>query len=429
MPVVTIVGKCDLALASSADGSLPASQGPTTRPLFDARLAWDPDTATHTINGTIVRPEAKVDSWTSSYPEHAPFASTTGVFDFFDGDTPVRDFVWFHLISNGGPGYRPDRCVLYDSLESSYFNSFELNLDGSGPRDPDTGALLWGPFRYRFLTIDQDTGGAIWRHCGSEHAWYAHDNPEPTWMRLNATQLTIKVPHVSTTTVAANSFLVNTESGTGSDTHVVGACPRSAGIALEAMFAGYNLAWDDDLGAYVNLTPTAAAGVNYGGDGMKVYACLPQPAGTAIPRVMFCDLDGALILGPNAVRTGGGAILEVHGGTQIVGTTNTARLDLTGSTVRVHIWSIDGSLWGQVGTTSNHPLVFAVNGAFAGYFNVDGSFNVGAAMISSAGDITGRKFNPVTRPTIAGSRGGNAAMADLLTKGAALGLWTDGTSA
>ena len=36
---------------------------------------------------------------------------------------------------------------------------------------------------------------------------------------------------------------------------------------------------------------------------------------------------------------------------------------------------------------------------------------------------------PVAKASITGSRGGNAALADLLTKGATAGLWTDGTSA
>lgn len=36
---------------------------------------------------------------------------------------------------------------------------------------------------------------------------------------------------------------------------------------------------------------------------------------------------------------------------------------------------------------------------------------------------------PIARPNITGSRGGNAALASLLTNGALLGLWTDGTVA
>lgn len=36
---------------------------------------------------------------------------------------------------------------------------------------------------------------------------------------------------------------------------------------------------------------------------------------------------------------------------------------------------------------------------------------------------------PIAKPTVTGSRGGNAALADLLTKGALMGLWVDGTSA
>jgi hypothetical protein len=36
---------------------------------------------------------------------------------------------------------------------------------------------------------------------------------------------------------------------------------------------------------------------------------------------------------------------------------------------------------------------------------------------------------PISKPTVTGSRGGNAALASLLTAGAALGLWTDSTTA
>jgi hypothetical protein len=36
---------------------------------------------------------------------------------------------------------------------------------------------------------------------------------------------------------------------------------------------------------------------------------------------------------------------------------------------------------------------------------------------------------PIARPNITGARGGNAALASLLTNGALLGLWTDGTTA
>jgi hypothetical protein len=45
-----------------------------------------------------------------------------------------------------------------------------------------------------------------------------------------------------------------------------------------------------------------------------------------------------------------------------------------------------------------------------------------------AGDVSAATFTPVSVPDIQGSRGGNAALADLLTKLAALGLITDSTT-
>jgi hypothetical protein len=54
---------------------------------------------------------------------------------------------------------------------------------------------------------------------------------------------------------------------------------------------------------------------------------------------------------------------------------------------------------------------------------------VTVATMTPLGALTAMSFTPTTKPTITGSRGGNAALADLLTKGATIGLWTDGTSA
>ncbi len=67
-----------------------------------------------------------------------------------------------------------------------------------------------------------------------------------------------------------------------------------------------------------------------------------------------------------------------------------------------------------------------------------GAYNAAVRLFSvEATDISLRTTNigfypgntPAPKPSITGSRGGNAALADLLTKVAVLGLWTDGTSA
>ncbi len=55
--------------------------------------------------------------------------------------------------------------------------------------------------------------------------------------------------------------------------------------------------------------------------------------------------------------------------------------------------------------------------------------NAGAIRVAeNATDCGFFGTNPQPKPTITGSRAGNAALADLLTKGAALGLWTDSTT-
>jgi hypothetical protein len=68
---------------------------------------------------------------------------------------------------------------------------------------------------------------------------------------------------------------------------------------------------------------------------------------------------------------------------------------------------IPGATSGQLRDPGNTVNRIEWNGTGLGFFNVA----------------------PIARPNITGSRGGNAALASLLTNGALLGLWTDGTVA
>lgn len=68
---------------------------------------------------------------------------------------------------------------------------------------------------------------------------------------------------------------------------------------------------------------------------------------------------------------------------------------------------IPGATSGQLRDPGNTVNRIEWNGTGLGFFNVA----------------------PIARPNITGSRGGNAALASLLTQGALLGLWTDGTTA
>jgi hypothetical protein len=55
-------------------------------------------------------------------------------------------------------------------------------------------------------------------------------------------------------------------------------------------------------------------------------------------------------------------------------------------------------------------------------------FNTGNVVEWGADTLGFHNAAPITIQTIVGSRGGNAALADLLTKGATKGLWIDGTT-
>lgn len=68
---------------------------------------------------------------------------------------------------------------------------------------------------------------------------------------------------------------------------------------------------------------------------------------------------------------------------------------------------IPGATSGQLRNPANTSNLIEWNATGLGFFNVA----------------------PIARPNITGSRGGNAALASLLTNGALLGLWTDGTTA
>ena len=64
-----------------------------------------------------------------------------------------------------------------------------------------------------------------------------------------------------------------------------------------------------------------------------------------------------------------------------------------------------------------------------GRWNDAGTFQGNALSLTRAGAIGFNNVTPIAKPTISGSRGGNAALASLLTQLAAYGLVTDGSSA
>ena len=88
-----------------------------------------------------------------------------------------------------------------------------------------------------------------------------------------------------------------------------------------------------------------------------------------------------------------------------------------------------------MGTLGSTDLVFVTNDAERARINSSGNMRVSNAL-EIDGDLDHDGSNagfygtaPIAKPTVTGSRGGNAALASLLTQLANLGLITDSTSA
>lgn len=117
-------------------------------------------------------------------------------------------------------------------------------------------------------------------------------------------------------------------------------------------------------------------------------AAITPTAAAGLVRVRTPEVGSATLREIVRFQAGGAAIAES------IYTLATARLIGSGGSLAVR----------NPGNTVN---VVEVNATGLGFFNVA----------------------PVARPNITGARGGNAALASLLTNGALLGLWTDGTTA
>jgi hypothetical protein len=132
--------------------------------------------------------------------------------------------------------------------------------------------------------------------------------------------------------------------------------------------------------------------------------------------------------------------VEIAAGLVLVGATNIQFRDLTATPIISQATDGTNSATGDLftihaqdcsGTTSTGGAltVRPGSGTTAGGL---GALKTGAGTTRMSWNDTGLGLfaaAPVAQPTITGSRGGNAALADLLTKGATVGYWVDSTSA
>jgi hypothetical protein len=169
-------------------------------------------------------------------------------------------------------------------------------------------------------------------------------------------------------------------------------------------------------------------------DEVEIYVALHVNATTVIEGATTIhdtlDIDGDTTIG---------GTLTVDGTTLLGGTlTLTADLDADGFTItgarlttgtgNIIIEDDTISLGGSSLTFDGLGAVFsdrvvAANIQTPGSLTTSGTFSHAGAAFGIFGASPGGK------PTITGSRGGNAALADLLAEGAGLGFWTDSTSA
>jgi hypothetical protein len=163
----------------------------------------------------------------------------------------------------------------------------------------------------------------------------------------------------------------------------------------------------------------------------------------------YASLEGAVdvTLGPGTVGGTAGVSSDRAVWVRSDGTTNSARVNLLGLISRstdgaetfIYLQSCDGVLISgcadrtgllssvTVGSSTT-DLRYGVN-RFANTTNVNPTHNFQGAIAHTGTKIGFYSATPATKPTVSGSRGGNAALADLLTELATLGLITDSSSA
>lgn len=188
-------------------------------------------------------------------------------------------------------------------------------------------------------------------------------------------------------------------------------------------------------GGVINIIAGAgAAGVDSGA-GIGGAALVQGGAGGAAGTSSANDGGSASVQGgtggaaTGAVAAGNGGPAGAVGGTGGAGTATGAAGDGGNINIEGGLAGTDG---GGGGGDGGDVLI---NGGNASGGGTDGSVTIGATNTDSVSIASGSNSlgfhgaTPVTQQTITGSRGGNAALADLLTKLATLGLIIDGTSA
>jgi hypothetical protein len=192
------------------------------------------------------------------------------------------------------------------------------------------------------------------------------------------------------------------EGGLGGDGTGALAAGRGAGVSVRGGAAGVNAGGGGDIGGAASCT---------GGEGSA-------GSGTTDGRI-----GGGATLGAgdggNGVagqQDGAGAIATVRGGASGTGGGTGAK----GGNVVIE---------GGPGTDDGGGVT--INGGTGGVGGVGDILvgdTLGDVILSRAGGkMSHFGVAPILRPDITGSRGAIAALADLLTKGASLGLWTDST--
>jgi hypothetical protein len=115
----------------------------------------------------------------------------------------------------------------------------------------------------------------------------------------------------------------------------------------------------------------------------------------------------------------------------LTGSTSAVQVQISDTAGATDFVKLTGGVGGDVvitsgGSSTNSSIVITGRGSGGG------KMRDGTSAIKFQWNTTGVGFNasaPIAKPTISGSRGGNAALADLLTKLATYGLITDGTTA
>jgi hypothetical protein len=211
-------------------------------------------------------------------------------------------------------------------------------------------------------------------------------------------------------TTGGNNVLLGYRAGqnitTGSSNLIVGYNINAQSISASNQMSIGNLIFSQGIDGTTTTLSSGNIGIGIAAPGTKLHVVKEDSGTNTVVNVATIEHQST---GTPAASFGTGLVIAGEDSTTI--SVQMARLRSLWTTATHASYATRSVLSASDNAAERDVIGWGANGSAA----ILGFYDIAAA--------------PIAKPTVTGSRGGNAALASLLTQGAALGLWTDSTSA